>query len=267
MMRIMTATALALVLGCGAAMAADSTGTKDSKPRTILGQPIVGQGTMQCWSRISTRNAARVAFQRIDTDRDGKLSKAEVQLCEPANERGLQFVQMDGNGDGLLTLDEFADAAIENTQRLAPAKTAARADTTKKSDRTMNQTHKTSDTQTAMAVPPDRWYTSVSAADLIGREVHNLKGQSVGKVKDVLANTQSRHMSTVVEVRPVMGMTSKDVIIPLERLRVGKNNVLLLTQQDADQLAAMPAYVRADQYTRRIDGTRPLGDWNWDSVN
>jgi len=59
-------------------------------------------------SPLATPTAADSAFERADTDRDGKLSPKEAEALPAIRSR---FEQLDVNRDGFLSREEFAEGA------------------------------------------------------------------------------------------------------------------------------------------------------------
>ena len=56
---------------------------------------------------VAGEKADHVCFRRIDTDQDGKVSFKEFAVHYGADEG--KFKAVDGNGDGILTHDEYHD--------------------------------------------------------------------------------------------------------------------------------------------------------------
>jgi sporulation protein YlmC with PRC-barrel domain len=80
------------------------------------------------------------------------------------------------------------------------------------------------------------------ASELLGRDVINLRGKEVGDVEDIVIGKQDKALYAVVSVGGFLGMGDKDVAIPFDQLRMGANNVILMSQQTEEQLETMPSY-------------------------
>lgn len=78
----------------------------------------------------------------------------------------------------------------------------------------------------------------------------NRKGDKVGDLNDVVADKKG-HVYGVVQVGGVAGVGGKDVVVPAKKLRIGQDNVTLLSKHDADQLKKMPVYKKAEYHSLR----------------
>ena len=92
----------ALVLGAGTAAYAQSTAA-----------PMAGsaQGGTSASAGAATSATAKdldAAFAKADVNKDGKLDKTEAQMMPAVAER---FDQLDANGDGFISREEFSKAA------------------------------------------------------------------------------------------------------------------------------------------------------------
>ena len=89
----------AFVLGAGSSVYAQSTAT-----------PMAGsaQGAASGATAKATAKDLDAAFAKADTNKDGKLDKTEAQMMPLVAER---FEQLDANGDGFLSREEFGKAA------------------------------------------------------------------------------------------------------------------------------------------------------------
>ena len=81
------------------------------------------------------------------------------------------------------------------------------------------------------------------------------------EIEDIVANPQTKQLSAVISVGGFLGMGQKQVLIPFDRLRLGDNDVILMSQQDEEQHESMPTYREGADY-RRIEGNQRLGEWN-----
>lgn len=81
----------------------------------------------------------------------------------------------------------------------------------------------------------------VMAKEVIGTNVVNTKGDDVGEIKDLVID-QSRVAYAVVSVGGFLGIGDKDVAIPLDQLKLGKDQSYLMTAETEAQLKQMPEY-------------------------
>lgn len=79
------------------------------------------------------------------------------------------------------------------------------------------------------------------ADELIDRNIVNQKGEQIGELDDLVTD-QSGKMFGVVTVGDVAGIGGKEVLIPVDQLRIGEDNLTLMSQQNEEQLKAMPEY-------------------------
>ncbi len=87
---------------------------------------------------------------------------------------------------------------------------------------------------------------AVLAEDVIGSEVVNSKGDQVGKVTNLVIDADKVEYA-VVSVGGFLGIGDKEVVIPLDQLKLGEDQVYLITAETEDQLKQMPEY-QEDQY-------------------
>jgi putative membrane protein len=81
----------------------------------------------------------------------------------------------------------------------------------------------------------------IRAQDVIGTGVINNKGDKVGKITDLVID-QNKIEYAVVSVGGFLGIGDKDVAIPLDQLKLGKDKSYLLSAETEDQLKQMPEY-------------------------
>jgi sporulation protein YlmC with PRC-barrel domain len=86
----------------------------------------------------------------------------------------------------------------------------------------------------------------LSAQDVIGTEVVNTKGDQVGEIKDLVID-QDQIEYAVVSVGGFLGIGAKEVAIPLDQLKLGKDQTYLMSAETEAQLEKMPEY-KKDQY-------------------
>jgi putative membrane protein len=86
----------------------------------------------------------------------------------------------------------------------------------------------------------------VLAKDVIGTDVVNSNGDQVGEIKDLVIDANQVQYA-VVSVGGFLGIGDKEVVIPLEQLKLGDDKSYLTTAETVDQLKQMPEYDK-DQY-------------------
>jgi sporulation protein YlmC with PRC-barrel domain len=247
-------TALALVLGLAAAPAIAQS-DKASGPKTSAAVT----GCVQAGAQVSAE-----AFNALDDNGDGYITQEEyIEKCgkagavESDGAAKAHFAALDRNRDQKLTQDEFKSPAVKQSDAgSASGAMQSRADASSapnspsgavKTDRdNMSGSHSgasaptatTSGSSTASGAPA---LASIDADKVIGMDVVNAKGDEVGEVKDlVLDKQQVAH--AVVSVGGFLGIGAKDVAVPFQQLRVGPDNVILMSEASESELKQMPAY-------------------------
>jgi len=84
----------------------------------------------------------------------------------------------------------------------------------------------------------------MKAQELIGRDVVNAAGKEVGEIDDIVVNDRDRAIYAVVGVGGFLGLGEKDVAIPFNQLRLGADNVILMSEKGEGELKEMPSYKR-----------------------
>ncbi len=77
--------------------------------------------------------------------------------------------------------------------------------------------------------------------DLTGMEVYGADGKKIGDIGAVLADSAQKAQAVTIDVGGFLGVGTKNVIVPLERLQAGpKENTLstAMTKAEIEQLAA-----------------------------
>ncbi|MGK9236576.1 PRC-barrel domain-containing protein [Inquilinus limosus] len=86
--------------------------------------------------------------------------------------------------------------------------------------------------------------THMLGSDLIDASVTNANGDSIGKTSDVLVDKNSKTVDAVViDVGGFLGIGSKSVAIPLDKLTIGaRPDEGVKTSMTKEQLEALPAF-------------------------
>jgi sporulation protein YlmC with PRC-barrel domain len=86
--------------------------------------------------------------------------------------------------------------------------------------------------------------THMLGSDLIGASVTNTNGDSIGKTSDVLVDKDTKTVDAVViDVGGFLGIGSKSVAIPLDKLTIGaRPDEGVKTAMTKDQLKALPSF-------------------------
>ena len=128
-------------------------------------------------------------------------------------------------------------ALAQTTTQPAPADTAAPATTTPAP----------SAAAPASTVPEGQQQlpeSHILGSDLIGASVTNSNGDSIGKTSDVLVDKSNKTVDAVViDVGGFLGIGSKSVAIPLDKLTIGaRPDEGVKTAMTKEQLEALPAF-------------------------
>lgn len=274
-MRHATMTALALVLGLGAAPAI----AQSTKTEAPLGA-AAGTGCIEANAPIGPES-----FNKLDDNGDGFVSKQEyVEKCGKAGGTAqsddaatAQFAALDADRDQKLSADEFKTSAKTSADASAGASSGSSGATvaTPGQTRADMKADMKADTKVAApsapksaamdAKPAASAPTGVEAQRIIGMDVINAEGKEVGEVKDLVLD-QQQVAHAVVSVGGFLGIGAKEVAVPFEQLRVGQDNVTLMSESTEAELKQMPEY-KKDSYTRierkadrAAPPARPMGD-------
>lgn len=213
--------------------------------------------------------AAREAgFGRLDKDGDGALSHEEYAACQ-GQEAVPSFAALDGDADGKLGKAEFSsgDGAHDATpspggaltgQRPAPQRMAQGnpADTSKDQAPTSSgATRRSSVSAATGSSGAANAMMGMKARDLIGRQLVNASGKELGEIDDIVMNEQDSVIYAVVGVGGFLGLGEKSVAIPFEQLRLGADNVILMSEKGASDLKQLPRYKAGQWRSLRADQT------------
>lgn len=94
------------------------------------------------------------------------------------------------------------------------------------------------------------------ADELIGKDVVNLRGETVGEIEDIVVDS-NRAVHAIVSVGGFLGIGDKDVAVPFDTLRIGQDNAIMMSEADEDQLKQMPAWKKDDRW-QSIDREQPV---------
>ncbi len=97
------------------------------------------------------------------------------------------------------------------------------------------------------AAIPGVGITEMSADELVGRDVIDPEGNSIGEVADLMLDSSQKATHVLVGVGGFLGIGERTVAIPLDQLSVSADEDRdLVTRMTKEQLEAMPAYEKAD---------------------
>lgn len=265
-------TALGLVLGL-AAVPALAQSDKAGEPKASAAVT----GCIQAGAQVSAE-----AFNALDDDGDGFIAQDEyVEKCGKASAAAddddaakAHFASLDANRDQKLTQDEFKSPAAKRSDSAGAAGSTATIPAQPRADAqssTGSSTSSMTPSQSSSAAGADRSGASstsgsaspgapgastprseqalagVQADEVIGMDVVNANGDAVGEVKDlVLDDRQAAH--AVVSVGGFLGIGAKDIAVPFDQLRVGPENVILMSETSESELKQMPEYEK-DRYS------------------
>ena len=97
----------------------------------------------------------------------------------------------------------------------------------------------------------------MKAQELIGREVVNASGKDIGEIDDIVVSDQDQEIYAVIGVGGFLGLGGKNVAIPFEQLRLGAENVILMSERSESDLKEMPAYKQGQW--KSVEPERALG--------
>jgi len=80
--------------------------------------------------------------------------------------------------------------------------------------------------------------------DMLKKEVKSEEGDKLGSIEQVVVQKGTDQTHAVVSVSNFLGLSSKEVAVPLNRLRLGEEGVILMSQEMPTEqfLEALPEY-------------------------
>jgi sporulation protein YlmC with PRC-barrel domain len=88
---------------------------------------------------------------------------------------------------------------------------------------------------------PTQQEVKVAGSTIIGTAVKNAQGEDLGKIKDLMIDTQNgRVTSALLAVGGTLGMGAKQVEIPWDTLKVGLGKEELIVEMNKEQLQNAP---------------------------
>jgi sporulation protein YlmC with PRC-barrel domain len=84
--------------------------------------------------------------------------------------------------------------------------------------------------------------TAVDAAKLVGRNIVNTNGDTVGEIDNVIIDQSGKVRYVIVGVGGFLGIGKRDVAMAWDDLTISENGEKVTTTATKDQLAALPEY-------------------------
>ena len=81
----------------------------------------------------------------------------------------------------------------------------------------------------------------MTAKELIGKDVVNQRGDNIGDIENVVVGAD-RMLHVVIGVGGFLGFGEKEVLVPLDQLRVGKDDAIMMSDTSEEALKQMPPY-------------------------
>lgn len=92
------------------------------------------------------------------------------------------------------------------------------------------------------AAAPASPFGTMTADEIIGQDVKNDSGESIGEIQDIVINQQDQAVLAVVSVGGFLGIGEKHVAVPFDRLQKGQDDSVVMSGMTEDELKQMPAY-------------------------
>ena len=91
--------------------------------------------------------------------------------------------------------------------------------------------------QTSSSIPG-----GIPSDEIIGRKVVNQRGETLGKIEELVVQPQKKEVHAVISVGGFLGIGDHDVVVPMKDLSVTPDNVTLISQQTKEDLKTLPKY-------------------------
>ena len=81
----------------------------------------------------------------------------------------------------------------------------------------------------------------MTAKELIGKDVVNQRGDNIGDIENVVVGAD-RMLHVVVGIGGFLGFAEKEVLVPLDQLRLGKDDAVMMSDTSEEALRQLPQY-------------------------
>lgn len=112
-------------------------------------------------------------------------------------------------------------------------------------------------TGTAATTESQKWYSGMRVDELVGKTVRNQADEDVGEIEKIVLDSENEPHA-VLSVGGFLGIGDKEVAIPLSRMQMGDEKVILLSTEDEEALKAMPAYDEGADAYKEAPGDQTL---------
>jgi sporulation protein YlmC with PRC-barrel domain len=110
-------------------------------------------------------------------------------------------------------------------------------------------------TVTSTQIPSE--FRSMRVEEMVGKSVYNSAGDRVGEIDRIVVNRSSRATGAVVGVGGFMGVGEKQVVVPLDRMRM-QGDRIVVPNLTKDSVGTMQSYQEDNWY--RYERNRTLGE-------
>ena len=104
-------------------------------------------------------------------------------------------------------------------------------------------------------VARDSPFVDMTAGELIGKDVVNTAGETIGEITDLVIS-EEKAVHALISVGGFLGIGDKDVAVPLDDLQVGEDDAVLTSGLTKEALEQLPDY--EDATWPALEGDQPI---------
>lgn len=189
--------------------------------------------------------------ERLSGLSGAEFDRAYMDLMVSGHEKDIELFQKEADSGQATELKQYAEDTLPVLKdHLEQAKQIQQQLTTEGGVAMTDQDEE---------VAPEAELAQMTAKDIIGQNVVNENGETVGEIEDILIGGQDNAVSAIISVGGFLGIGEKNVALGLDRLKLREDRVLLMSKADEEQLESMPAYQEGDTDYRAYPRDEPLG--------
>lgn len=213
------------------------------------------------WDELEIRDNGQTVLASMTKDQLKALP--EFRYAEDVNRERERMAARNGAAPNMAA-PSMAGRTTTDARTPTDMRTAATGAQVRAENRDAAPAARTDNTTTvavvAVPVEIDPKLGNMRAEQLIGKDVVNAQGDTVGEIEDIVIDKSSnKAVHAVVSVGGFLGIGDKDVAIPFSELRMGQDNAILMSQATEEQLKQLPAYKKDDRWGP-YDRDRPIMD-------